>query len=106
MHFVYDEVPANKLNAAWWDGFRDNHTEAELTQLKDLITDFTKLFADTHEGDEYWLDYHQSMGTRISLNGKTLGTIPGADFNQALLRIWLGNKPVTKALKEGMLGID
>jgi hypothetical protein len=32
------------------------------------------------------------------------GTIEGADFFQAVLRIWLGDKPADSGLKRGMLG--
>jgi len=30
--------------------------------------------------------------------------IPGEDFNRALLRIWLGDRPADGDLKRGMLG--
>ncbi|MDH3389472.1 MAG: chalcone isomerase family protein, partial [Gammaproteobacteria bacterium] len=34
-----------------------------------------------------------------------LGLIPGEDFKNALLEIWLGNYPADKKLKKGMLGL-
>jgi hypothetical protein len=30
--------------------------------------------------------------------------LPGEDFNKALLKIWLGDKPVTEDLKKALLG--
>ena len=56
------------------------------------------------EGDVITLDYLPNSGTQISVNGTARGTIAGADFNQALLRIWLGNKPAQDDLKKEMLG--
>ena len=106
VHVVYDEVSAKKLNAAWRDGFDKNHSEQDLALLNERIKQFTSLFQDAREGDVYLFDYLPESGTHVSLNGNQLGTIPGADFNQALLRIWLGEKPVTKALKDGLLGIE
>jgi hypothetical protein len=39
------------------------------------------------------------------VNGQPRGKpIPGDDFYRALLRIWLGDKPVDGDLKKGMLG--
>jgi len=40
-----------------------------------------------------------------SLNGRQIGApIPGADFYRALLRVWLGDKPVQDDLKHALLG--
>lgn len=43
-------------------------------------------------------------GTRISVNGAEKGIVEGAEFYRALLKIWLGGKPVDEELKKGMLG--
>ena len=44
-------------------------------------------------------------GTRITVNGQPKGaSIPGEDFYAAVLRIWLGDKPVDADLKKGLLG--
>ena len=38
-------------------------------------------------------------------NGQPRGApIPGADFYSAVMRIWLGDKPVDDGLKKGLLG--
>ena len=55
------------------------------------------------EGDVIVLDL-SSTGTQVNLNGKLLGVIEGAAFNQALLRVWLGGNPVDAQLKKAMLG--
>ena len=43
-------------------------------------------------------------GTKVALNGEARGMIPGVAFNNALTRIWLGDKPAEKDLKKAMLG--
>ena len=55
------------------------------------------------EGDVIVLDL-TNAGTQVSLNSKALGNIEGSAFNQSLLRVWLGTKPVDAALKKAMLG--
>lgn len=104
MHFVYDEVSAEKLRSGWMDGFEANNPSEALAALDDRIRTFVDLFPSVREGDVVILDYRPGAGTRVSLNGRSLGAIAGADFNRALLRIWLGDEPPNAALKEGMLG--
>jgi Chalcone isomerase-like len=55
------------------------------------------------EGDVIVLDF-TATGTQVSLNGKSLGGVEGEVFNKALLRVWLGAKPVDAPLKKAMLG--
>jgi hypothetical protein len=44
-------------------------------------------------------------GTRLTVNGQVKGKdIAGEDFYKALLKIWLGNKPVQDDLKQALLG--
>ena len=44
-------------------------------------------------------------GTVLSVQGKPMGRpIAGEDFYRALLRIWLGDKPVQDDLKKALLG--
>lgn len=42
--------------------------------------------------------------TRAYLNGKLLGTIPGANFRKAFLSMWFGPNPVQDDLKTALLG--
>jgi hypothetical protein len=50
-------------------------------------------------------DWIPGSGTLVTLNGKKVADpIPDAAFYGALLRIWLGEKPVDAKLKTAMLG--
>jgi len=43
--------------------------------------------------------------TRVSIDGKPAGQpIAGEDFYRALLRIWLGERPVQDDIKKDLLG--
>jgi hypothetical protein len=42
--------------------------------------------------------------TRVWINDAQRGTVQGADFQRALLRVWLGNKPADTDLKQALLG--
>ena len=51
------------------------------------------------------LDWQPASGTALLVNGAPQGKpIAGEDFYRALLRIWLGDKPVQDDLKKALLG--
>ena len=106
MHFLYDEVEKEKLVDAWLEGFEDNVTSDVFSALKDRLDKFNQMFSDMHKGDLVLLDYIPQKGTRVMIKGDVKGVIEGADFNRALLSVWLGKEPVTEELKDAMLGIE
>lgn len=106
MHMLRD-LAAEQLFSALNDGLRNNHAPGELAklepQVKQLEGIFTALKA-AKNGDVILLDFLPGTGTRVVVNGEARGTIPGEEFNRALLRIWLGEQPADGALKKAMLG--
>ncbi|VAW58315.1 FIG026291: Hypothetical periplasmic protein [hydrothermal vent metagenome] len=105
MHFLYDEVEKKKLVDAWVDGFEENVSSDVFSALKDRLKKFNEMFSDVQKGDVVLLDYIPQKGTRVTIKNKVKGIIEGADFNRALLSVWLGDEPVTDDLKDAMLGI-
>ena len=103
MHFLYDEVGKDKLIAGWDEGFADNSKADEVVKLQERIDQFNGMFDDVKKGDTIVLDFVPGQGTRVTVAKQEKGVIPGKDFNDALLRIWLGKNPVTKGLKEKLL---
>ena len=106
MHFVYDEVSKEKLTGAWIEGFDDNLSAEVFSELKPRIEKFNSMFETLKEGDVVLLDYLPGKGTQVTIKGQLKGIIDGNDFNQALLKIWLGDEPVTEDLKEALLDQD
>ena len=102
------DVDAGSFIDSFNDGLKNNLTDAQLTALKpqmDALTATLKSIGEAKKGDSISFDYTPEAGTRISVNGQPRGDpIPGADFSSAVLRIWLGEKPVDESLKKGMLG--
>jgi hypothetical protein len=104
--FVYKEVAKQKLQKAWRDGFEKNQDKETMTQLKSRTELFYSYFeTNAVKGDRYSLDYIPGTGTKITKNKKLKGIIPGVDFKNALLEIWLGNFPADSDLKKGLLGL-
>ena len=104
MHIEHDEISREKLVDAWNDGFEANLTDDELNRLRDQIDKFNALFPAVTAGDVIYLDYIPGTGTRVTINGERKGVIPGRDFNNAVIDIWLGKDPADEKLKKAMLG--
>ena len=102
------DVDADSFVSAFTDGLKSNLSEAQLAALKPQIDAFTatlKSIGEAKKGDAINFDYTPDGGTRITVNGQPRGNpIPGHDFYAAVMRIWLGDKPVDDGLKKGMLG--
>lgn len=106
LHLLRD-ITADQLLSALNDGMKANHTSEQLAkfdaQSKQLETIFKSVKA-AKSGDTVLLDMLAGGGTRVTVNGEVRGTIAGADFSRALLRVWLGDSPVETSLKRAMLG--
>jgi hypothetical protein len=99
------DLSAEQLNEAFEKGIDANNSAAEVAAMKPRIAELLALFTDAKKGDVILLDFLPESGTVVSLNGQTKGKpIPGEDFYRAVLRIWLGDKPVDGDLEKGMLG--
>jgi len=88
-------------------GIQQNTEKAEKAKLTSQFLRFGELFASVPElkkGDVMTNDWIPGVGTVVSLNGKKMGEpYPDIAFYNALLRIWLGEKPVDAGLKKAML---
>lgn len=99
------DLSAQQLSEAFDKGIEANNGAAEIEALKPRIAQLLALFSDGREGDVILIDYLPGSGTAVTLSGAPQGKpIPGENFYRALLRIWLGDKPVDEDLKQAMLG--
>jgi len=105
MDFIYKEVDKEKLIIAWREGFEKNQSKEILSAIEGRMEQFYSYFGENAVAkDQYILDYIPNEGTTVTKNNNVLGVIPGDDFKNALLEIWLGNYPADNDLKNGMLG--
>jgi hypothetical protein len=104
MHFLYGKVTQRQLIEAWNEGFQAN-SPAEAGKLSSEISQLNAWMSDITSGQEISFTYDPAAGTTVEFAGLKKGTIPGPDFMKALFRVWLGDKPPTKDLKMGLLGV-
>ena len=103
MHYLTDKATDERMDAAWIKGFKMN-SEDEYGILEDRVMTFVELLGDMKVGDVVDCTMIPGQGTTVTLNGEEIGIIEGDDFQAALLRVGLGAKPPTAALKRGLLG--
>jgi long-chain acyl-CoA synthetase len=99
-------LSAEQLIDALNEGLAENNTPAELAAVKaqvDQLATIMRAFKEVKEKDVVALDFVDGA-TRIGLNGEARGSIAGDAFNQALTKVWLGDKPVQTDLKKALLG--
>jgi hypothetical protein len=101
-------LDADDFAKALVDGMRPNHDEATMKGLEPRIGQLNAIMAEIKEakkGTAILLDWVPGAGTQVMIDGKAAGKpIEGEDFYRALLRIWLGEKPVQDDLKKALLG--
>jgi len=107
IHMLRD-VGADQFSDALMDGMKDNHSEAEMKALEPRAKQLAAVMAEMKEakkGMRITLDWLSAAGTTVTVDGRVTGLpIQGEDFYRALLRIWLGDKPVQDDLKKALLG--
>ena len=101
-------VGADAFTEALADGIRANHSDAETKALEPRLKELSAIMAELKEakkGMAIALDWQPGAGTVLLVNGAAHGKpIAGEDFYRALLRIWIGDKPVQDDLKKALLG--
>ena len=101
------DVSAEQFTEALAEGVRENHTEAEAKALEPRVKQLADTMAQMKEAKSGSTIRMDSAGGAMQLlvDGKPAGApIAGDDFFRALLRIWLGDKPVQDDLKRALLG--
>jgi hypothetical protein len=105
---VLRELTSEEFGNAFMHGLNANSDQAERSKLVTQTKQFGEMFASIpglKKGDVLTVDWIPGSGTQCMLNGKNVGGIlQDQAFYNALLKIWLGEKPVDSTLKAQLLG--
>jgi hypothetical protein len=107
LRFVRDveaELFMNSLDA----GMRKHYSPQQLAVWKQQWQTLTTVIANVvmaRRGDHVTWDYTPETGARVMQNSvPIIPSMPGEDFYNAVLRVWLGPQPADVDLKKGLLG--
>jgi hypothetical protein len=102
------KLTADQITSSINTALRATLTPEERTPLESRLQEFSAMLErlpELNKGTQIAIDYVPESGTTIHLDGAEIGRFPGADFNHALLRVWIGERPRDVRLKKAMLGI-
>jgi hypothetical protein len=102
------EISSDDFGQAFMTGLNNNIDKTEKSKFVTQISKFGEMFGQIDalkKGDVLHIDWIPGTGTQCELNGKKIGEVlPDVNYYNAVLRIWLGDKPVDSALKPLLLG--
>ena len=102
------DLTAKQFVDALPEGVASNHSESEMAALKDRLNQFSDAMLGIGEaktGAQVFIDFLPEGATRLTVNNEVRGSdLAGEDFFNALLKIWIGSKPVQDDLKQALLG--
>lgn len=102
------EVTGDELGQAFLAGITANTDKAERSKFVNQLAQFGEAFVNipqAKKGDLITVDWIPDTGTVMRFNGKQIGEpLKDVGFYNAVLKIWLGDKPVDSSLKPQLLG--
>jgi hypothetical protein len=102
------DVSGEDFGQAFMSGINSNNPAAERNKFVNQMGRFGEIFVNVgllKKGDVLHGDWVPGSGMQLTLNGKSISEpLPEAGFYNAVLRIWLGDKPVDASLKQGLMG--
>ncbi|MGZ8289665.1 MAG: chalcone isomerase family protein [Telluria sp.] len=102
------DISSDDFGQAFMTGLNANLDKAEKSKIVSQIAKFGEMFATIDrlkKGDVLYLDWIPGAGTQAELNGRKIGEqVPDVAFYNAILRIWIGDKPADSSLKPALLG--
>ena len=107
LHMLRD-LTSKELTASMIEALNETLTPAERSPLESRVQQFNAILETLHDlrrGTQIAIDYVPQFGTIVLVDGNEKGRIPGADFNQALLRMWIGARPRDVELRSALLGV-
>ena len=102
------DVSSEDFGQAFMTGLSGNTDQAEQIKIMTPTKQFGEMFAlipGLKKGDVLTVDWVPGTGIVCQLNGKKIGaTVQDLTFYNAILKIWIGDKPVDSDLKPRLLG--
>ena len=107
-HVVSNRVSARRFTNAINEGLSINISPEQMADIKPrverLVDLFDHKFVKGTIGYIQW--YPKTQMSHIVIDGVEKGSVPGKDLNDAMLKIWIGDHPVSERFKREVLGLS
>ncbi len=104
MHVLYKALSKDQLADGWTDCLEAN-TPSAGSDVKQGFDTLNGWMDEVKKGGRLAFTYTPGSGTAVEVKDASKGTIAGKPFADALFACWIGEKPATEDLKEGLLGM-
>ena len=105
-HVVSNRVSARRFTNAINEGLSINISQQQMAGIKPRVEKLVKLF--DHKFVQGTIGYIQwypkEQLSRIVIDGVVKGSVAGKDLNDAMLKIWIGEHPVSERFRREVLG--
>ena len=103
MNFLHSKVEKEKITEVFAEGFANNSPDVAASADVNAFLSFFK--SDFVKGDTVDMVLGADGTVIARHNGNVLGTVKSAKLPNAILLIYVGQKPADEDLKQGMLGV-
>jgi len=103
---VLKRVSGRRMATALYESLHLNTTKEEAARLEERLQNMIRMF-DTRmkRGESGYIEWiPEKQVSKIVIKDEVKGYVPGKDLNDAILRIWIGENPVSQTFKEHVLG--
>lgn len=83
-----------------------NMSDAEYALINDRVDQINDAYRTVKKGDRSALTFIPGRGTTLWINEEAVLTVPGDDFARLYFRIWLGDAPISKTMRDTLLGVN
>lgn len=107
-HLLSNRVTSRRFINVIEEGLALNTSREEMQAIEPRVEKLFELFdykfVKGTIGFIEWVPSEQV--SRVVINGEVRGSVAGKDLSDALLKIWVGDKPVSKRFREEILGLN
>ncbi len=106
-HILVNRVSGRRIATAMYDALQLNISTDEAAKMDERLDKLVKMFdGKLVRGDAGYVDYVPGVGSRVVINDEVKGILSGKDLYDALLKIWIGEYPVSHRFKNEILGLN
>mgnify|MGYP003384241688 CR=1 FL=1 len=104
-HVLMKKVSARRLSNALEEALVLNISKEQYSQIQPAVEQMLSYFTgNILKGETVEFNYIPGKGTDVIISGALQGRIKGKEYFDSMLKVWIGEYPVTREFKNQVLG--